>query len=117
MRLKARVKRAGAKAKHKSTDNAQRTGAASQAIRSRNAGRNAGRNADRNADRNDGQNNGQNDGRNDDHNDGSNAPRYACQRQNEGAGQYRDALHPRRAAHERQAKRTTGDVRLLKPEA
>lgn len=105
MRLKARVKRAGAKAKHKSTDNAQRTGAASQAIRSRNA------------DRNDGQNNGQNDGRNDDHNDGSNAPRYACQRQNEGAGQYREALHPRRAAHERQAKRTTSDVRLLKPEA
>jgi len=99
--LKARVKRAGAKAQHKSTDNAQRTGAASQAIRSRNAGRNAG----------------QNDGRNDDHNDGSNAPRYACQRQNEGAGQYRDALHPRRAAHERQAKRTTSDVRLLKPEA
>ncbi|WP_370512759.1 hypothetical protein [Achromobacter sp. LC458] len=103
--MKARVKRAGAKAKHKSTDNAQRTGAASQAIRSRNA------------DRNDGQNNGQNDGRNDDHNDGSNAPRYACQRQNEGAGQYREALHPRRAAHERQAKRTTSDVRLLKPEA
>lgn len=113
MRLKARVKRAGAKAKHKSTDNAQRTGAASQAIRSRNAGRNA----DRNADRNDGQNNGQNDGRNNGQNDGSNAPRNAYQRQNEGAGQYREALHPRRAAHERQAKRTTGDVRLLKPEA
>ncbi|WP_262984230.1 hypothetical protein [Achromobacter spanius] len=107
--MKARVKRAGAKAQHKSTDNAQRTGAASQAIRSRNA--------DQNADRNDGQSAGQNDGRNDDHNDGSNAPRYACQRQNEGAGQYRDALHPRRAAHERQAKRTTSDVRLLKPEA
>ncbi|WP_240434192.1 hypothetical protein [Achromobacter sp. B7] len=105
MRLKARVKRAGAKAQHKSTDNAQRTGAASQAIRSRNAGRN------------DGQNAGRNDGRNDDHNDGSNAPRNAYQRQNEGAGQYREALHPRRAAHERQAKRTTGDVRLLKPEA
>ena len=105
MRLKARVKRAGAKAQHKSTDNAQRTGAASQAIRSRNAGRNDGRNAGRNNGRNNGQN------------DGSNAPRYACQRQNEGAGQYREALHPRRAAHERQAKRTTSDVRLLKPEA